>query len=272
MGPREAEPTFVWRWFLTWTLISCVLIFAALNVLTSMTPPEPFAIKPFHDANFGRLVLLLLIAMTLVFVGYFLSAATLPRIGPYTSPAGNWIVVAIVLVIGMTALLVAGSLTSEKLTALVVQLRQASLTHESLATALVLSLTLALSTATVVSNLTTSFRNCTAEQNESIKSFLLWMHLSLTLIVLIYATLLFKTNLRVAQFQDGQFIWYFCAFYLMISILIFLIPALQYGLLRGKTAWLFTGINLPPWIMNLASKSGVESFLPEFAKQFWNMI
>jgi hypothetical protein len=138
--PPGVEPRFLWRWFLGWTLLSCVLIFAALKILTGMKPPEPFIIQQFKAVDFGRIVLLTLIAATLVFVAYFLLVATLPKVGPYTRPAGRWLVVALVLVIGMTALLVAGSLAPDRLVALAHEMNAGALSHEALATALVLSL------------------------------------------------------------------------------------------------------------------------------------
>jgi hypothetical protein len=262
---------FLWRWFLGWTLLSSVLIFIALKILTGMSPPQPFLLQPFNNVNMGRLVLVVLIAITVVFSVYFLAVATLPGIGPHTSPAGRWLIVTLVLVICMTALLVAGAIsyhsadpsafTWNRFSAFFNDPKIASLSHETLATVLLLSLTLALSTAAVVSNLATSLRSCTDEQNETIRWFLLWMHAGLTFIMLAYSALLFRTNIRLPQFADGLFIVYFGLFYLMISVLIFLIPAVQYKLLTTRTVLVaFAGINLPPWISSFLSTATLQNF------------
>ncbi|UPK01562.1 hypothetical protein [Bradyrhizobium sp. 170] len=277
----HGRPRFLWRWFLGWTLVSSVLIFTALKILTGMSPPEPFLLQPFIDVNMGRLVLVVLIAVTVVFSVYFLAVATLPGIGPHTSPAGRWLVVTLVLVICMTALLVAGAIsyqsadpsafTWDRFLAFVSDPKIRNPSHETLAIVLLLTLTLALSTAAVVSNLATSLRDCTDEQNETIRWFLLWMHAGLTLIMLAYSALLFKTTIRLPQFADGLFILYFGLFYLMISVLIFLIPAVQYKLLTTKTVLVaFAGINLPPWISSFLSTAKLEKF--SMFMKFWERV
>jgi hypothetical protein len=112
-----------------------------------------------------------------------------------------------------------------------------------------------------VSNLATSLRDCTDEQNETIRWFLLWMHGGLTLIVFAYSALLFKIYIRIEAFKDGLFIVYFLLFYLMISVLIFVIPAIRYKLLTTQTVLIaFAGINLPPWISSFLSTAKLESF------------
>ena len=120
----------------------------------------------------------------------------------------------------------------------------------------------------------TSLQDCTDEQNQTIKSFLLLMHALLTIIMLIYCVLLFKTNLRVDKYADGLFIWYFCAFYLMITVLIFLIPAGKYKLLSVQTVIVsFAGLTAPPWLLSFVSKSGVdEGHIPDFLLQIWKLI
>jgi hypothetical protein len=279
------NPHFTWRWFLSWTVLSSLLIFAALKILTGMNPPQPFLIHRFMNDDLGRLVMLALIAITVVFSVYFLTFAALPGVGPHTRPAGRWLVVAVVLVLVMTALFVSGAIsyentnpfafTWERFASLLKQARTLNLnvSHDALAAVLLLTLTLALSTAAIVSNLATSLRGCTDEQTAAIKSFLIWMHSTLTVIVAIYSVLLFKTNLRLPQFMDGFFIWYFALFYLMITVLIFLIPAILYKLLTTRATLLsFTGINLPPWISTVLSKTGIEAALPTFVASFWNMI
>lgn len=171
----------------------------------------------------------------------------------------------------MTALFIAGAityhptdfsaLTWEKLVVLFSAPEIANPNHEILATALLLSVTLALSTAAVVSNLATSLQNCTDEQNETIKWFLLWMHGMLTLVMLVYSALLFRTNIRLQQFSDGSFIVYFGVFYMMISVLIFLIPAVKYKLLTTRTLVLaFAGFNLPPWVSSFLSTIKLENY------------
>jgi predicted neutral ceramidase superfamily lipid hydrolase len=271
---------FQWRWFLTWTLVSSIFIFAALRILTGMTPTQPFLIQPFKDPYFGRFVMLILIAVTLVFCVYFLLFAALPGVGPHTSPAGRWLIAAMALVLSMTALFVTGAvtnqpdyssaLTPDRLLAFFREAQNISLDHNTLATALLISLTFALSAAAVISNLTTSLRGCSDEQNSTIRSFLLWMHATLTGIVAIYSVLLFKTVIRLPGYQDGFFMWYFVLFYLMITVLIFLIPAVRYGLFTTRTTLLtFTGINLPPWVSGFVSKTGLASSFPEFLKAIW---
>lgn len=244
---------------------------------------QPFLVQPFINQDLGRLVLLVLVALTLVFSIYFLSFATLPRIGPHTRPAGHWLIVAFVLVLVMTAMFVAGAITYHQpdisaltwasLVALFEAVKRASLTHDTLATALLVSLTLALSTAAVVSYLATALRDCTEEQNKAIQSFLLWMHAILTLLVLVYSVLLFKTNVRRPEYANEMFIWYFALVYFMISVLIFLVPAVKCGLLSRQTAlWSFAGINVPPWVSGFLSKTGIEAYLPTALVNFGKLI
>lgn len=76
----NGKQRFLWRWFLGWTLLSSLLIFIALKILTGMSPPQPFLIQRFVNVDLGRLVLVVLIAITIVFSVYFLAIATLPGV------------------------------------------------------------------------------------------------------------------------------------------------------------------------------------------------
>jgi hypothetical protein len=274
----ENNARFIWPRFLFWTLLSAALIFSALRVLVGFEPPQPFMIHHFKDANFGRLVLLVLIACTVVFSAYFLTVAALPGAGPHTRPAGRWLIVAIVLVFVMTSLFVAGaisytetnplSLTPERFLTLLKEAPtrfDASIqSQDALAAVLLVTFTLALSTAGIVSNLATSLNGCSKEQNAKITSFLLWMHGILAVLVLIYAALLYKTNIRASdKLADGIFIYYFALFYLMISIVTFLVPIVQYGVLtKPMTLLSLGGFTMPSWAPSALKYSGLENQLP----------
>jgi hypothetical protein len=282
--PQEAvvsqpEQWFDWKWFLGWTALSAFLIFAALSALVGRTPPQPFLVSRLAepDPAFGQLILLLTIAATISFFLYFLVLATVPGIGPHTRPAGRWVIVALALALGVGALWTAGSissaqpfkapaLTSERLYALLKEVQNISvpnlslnLSHEALSAILLVCLIFAVSTASVISNLATSLRDCTDEQKDKIRSFLLWMHGFLALIVLFYSFLLFRTNIRIEGFKDGQFILYFLLFYVMVSVLIFAIPAALFSVLTIRTTFAsLTGFTIPTWASSLLSKLGLD--------------